>query len=364
MARTRAAILEHFDEDVARLLAGTQKDTLIELDRMSRFLRNFLLMQDIEKFEAINATTLRKINICGGDASPSPSILPVLNERAPARGAPTTDSGNAKNMAKFTATPSAGTPRNAPNTNDHIYNLNWKLAEQNHQIFLRKDLPIVQDLLQQVSRKNLPLATLRFQNAASIHFFRDHPNLKGTISLDKLKSAALDCEEHLVLTALTQDGTALDDALVERLMELDATILPERIWNPPELDTRRTQNIAQKNAEIDARNKEYFLEECEKLDANSAALKNGLESELRELDTEIQDKTAALKKNLHLPLAQIVEHQKEIATLKEKRTKMRADLFRREDEIDKQNDDLQKSIRKRLKASTQVEHIWTISFEV
>jgi len=316
MTAARQSILENFDEEVAARLKGCNDQTMAGLDKFSRWLCNFFMMQGASH------------------------VKPLDQWRFSYSG----------------------------NGNSRIYNLQWKDAERQGDVFLRKDDPLLQEWLDQAMNAPLSPATIRFDYTNSpehrISFLENHPNIRGTLSIDKLTYNGFETEEHLIFSVLTDDGTALDDDLINRIMELPATIIGDRHNEPAELDELRRANTEARQAEIERINKEYFLQECEKLDAYSEDLKEGLQRELKDLGKQITEKKRLLRSSTDRPLAEMLEIKDEINRLEELRKKKRRELYEREDEIDTANERLQDEIRSKLAGTSQIEHIMTISFEI
>jgi hypothetical protein len=95
-----------------------------------------------------------------------------------------------------------------------------------------------------------------------------------------------------------------------------------RIWT-----SRKVQVLR----EINQRNLGYFEQEVEKLDAWADDLKLGLEQEIKGIDFEIKEvrRTAAISPTLEEKLS----HQKRQRELEAKRSKLRRELFTRQDEL-------------------------------
>ncbi len=316
MTAARQSILENFDEEVAARLKGCQEDTLAGLDKFSRWLCNFFIMHGAERVEPLDQWRLAY----------------------------------------------------ASEGHSATYNIQWKDAERQGDIFLRRDDSLVQKWLEQAMSAPLPGATVRFNHTNSpehkISFLESHPNLRGTLSVDKLSYTGFETEEHLIFTVVTEDGTEVDEDIVNRFMELPATVIGDCEPETAELNEKRRTGIALRQAKIEEENKKYFLEECAKLDAYSEDLKEGLQRELKELGKEITEKKRIFKSSTDRPLAEMLDMKEEINRLEERRKKMRRELYEREDEIDSANERLQDEIRSKLAGTSKAEHIMTISFEI
>lgn len=234
MVSTRQTILENFDEEVASRLKGCQERTLLGLDQFSRWLYYFFLMQGAQRVEPLSQFRIRYHR----------------------------------------------------NGKDIYYNLKWKDAEQQGDIFLRRDDPICQDWLAEAVKAEVPPTSLRFhysQHDKKIGFFDTHPGLTGILSMDKVTNKSINTEEHLLFTVITQDGVHLDEGIINQMMELPATWVNLAPVVPPQLSTLRQSSYHARLAQIEEENKQFFLAEAEKLDAFAEDLKQGLQRDLQEL---------------------------------------------------------------------------------
>lgn len=316
MTAARQSILENFDDEVAARLKGCQRDTLARLDKFSRWLCNFFIMQGAERVKPLEQWRfLYRIN-----------------------------------------------------GSTETYNVQWKDAEKQGDIFLRRDDPMCQAWLTQALSKTIAPEAIRFNHTNSrehrISFLEAHPNLRGVLSVDKLVYRGFETEEHLIFSVVTEDGTKVDNDMVNRIMELPAEIIGEAGEDATELDTLRQANLEKQKTEIERINKEYFLAECAKLDAFREDLKDGLQRELKDLSKEITEKKRIFKASTDKTLAEMLEMKEEISRMEEKRKKLRREIYDREDEIDMQNDRLQGEIHAKLEGAFTLENIMTISFEI
>jgi F0F1-type ATP synthase membrane subunit b/b' len=106
----------------------------------------------------------------------------------------------------------------------------------------------------------------------------------------------------------------------------------------------------------------YFEQEVEKLDAWADDLKLGLEQEIKFIDVEIKEirRTAATSSTLEEKLA----HQKRQRELEGKRTKLRRELFNRQDEVEAQRSDLIAQLEKQLQQQVEERVLFTIEWEL
>ena len=234
MTEARQSILENFDEDVSKRLKGCHDDTKAGLDKFSRWLWDFVMMRGAKRIE------------------PSSQWRFVYNE-----------SGKEKK----------------------IYNLRWKDAEAQQDVFLRRDDQLCQKWLNEAMNESVPAVAIQFEHAYlplkdHISFLDVHPDLKGIISIDKLVHKGISNEEHLIVSVAAECGTSVDNETFDRMMELRAKVIGECPPETSELISARQFSIQQKKDEIAERNKQYFLDQVEKLDAYSEDLNlHGLEKD-------------------------------------------------------------------------------------
>ena len=106
----------------------------------------------------------------------------------------------------------------------------------------------------------------------------------------------------------------------------------------------------------------YFDQEVQKLDAWADDLKLGLEQEIKAIDAEIKEvrRTAATSPTLEEKLA----HQKRQRELEAKRTKLRRELFARQDEVESQRNDLITQLEVQLQLQVVEHTLFTIEWEL
>lgn len=312
----RQSILENFDEEVSIRLSDCQKNTISSLDTFSQWMYYFFLIHGAERVEPLD-------------------------------------------MWRFKYKSPDGTTK--------TYNLKWKEAETAGDIFLRKEAPFFKAWLAEAINAPLSPVNILFDTSKSkrkISFFDSHLHMKGLLSIDKMSYDGLGEEEHLVFTVTTKDKTKLDEDLINRLLEIPATITGPCPKESAAFSKQRSKNLYKQQTQIEKANKQYYLNECEKLDAYSEDLKNGLERDIKELRKEISVKRKAFKASTNLPLKEMLDLKDEINKLEKKRKEMQRDLYDKQDAIDDENDRLQEEIRKKLEGKIVTEHIMTISFEV
>jgi hypothetical protein len=314
--QARQSILENFDEEVAARLKHCQSDTIASLGKFSQWIYYFFMIHGAERVEPLDKWRLRLKTFDG---------------------------------------------------HERTYNLNWQDADEEGDIFLRREDPLYESWLSEALHEELPPVHIKFdydECTRHISFFDNHPGLSGILSIDKLSYSGIGDEEHLVFSAVTEDGTVVDDEMLNAMLELPAETAGQC---PPETESlvkMRQERIAMQQQKIENENKQYFLDECAKLDAYSEDLKEGLQRNLKELKKLIAEKRKTFRASTSLPLEEMLALKDEINKLDEKRKKMQREIYNHEDEIEQQNQRLQDEMQEKLKGNCQTEHIMTISFEI
>ena len=315
MTQARRSILENFDEEVAARLKECQGNTVASLDKFTQWVYYFFLIHGAERVEPLDQWRLKL-----------------------------TDNGV-----------------------ERTYNLKWKDAEEDGDVFLRREDPIYASWLEEALAQPLPPAHLRFDHTHSernISFLTAHPNLRGMLSIDKLAYEGIGEEEHLVFSVVTEDGTQVDDETINRILELPASVAGACPEEGAELRAMREQRLGLQKQAVEDANKKYYLEECEKLEAYSEDLKEGLQHELKDLKKAITEKKKIFRASTSLPLREMLEMKDEINKMEARYKKMQRELYAREDEIDEEKERLQEEIRQKLQGKCAKVHIMTIGFEV
>lgn len=315
MTAARQSILENFDEEVAARLHSCQAETVASLDKFTQWIYYFFMAHGAKRMEPLEQWRMKI----------------------------------------------------ADDDTERVYNLKWKDAEEEGDVFLRREEPLYDAWLNEAEALELPDAAIRFHHTTSdrnISFFSTHPGLKGVLSIDKISYDGLGQEEHIVFTSIVDGGLSLDDEIINSMLELPAEIIGDCPPESKELIEQRNRRFAIQQQMVEDANRQFYLDECDKLDAYSEDLKDALGREMKELKKLIVEKKKELRSSTQLPLNQVVAMKDEINKLDKKRKTMQRDIYAKEDEIDMQKDKLQEEIRQKLNGKTEITHLMTIAFEV
>jgi len=175
-------------------------------------------------------------------------------------------------------------------------------------------------------------------------------------------------EQHLLVAAGTTDGVVLTEEDPEKLLRLPAIQSPSPLagegWGEG-VSTLAHDVEARKLAllrDINQRNLGYFEQEVQKLDAWADDLKLGLEQQIKAIDVQIKEvrRSAAIAPTLEEKLA----HQKHQRDLEATRSKLRRELFARQDEVEAQRNDLITQLEVQLQQQVEERTLFTIAWEL
>ena len=230
--------------------------------------------------------------------------------------------------------------------------------------------PLAQYAIQSAKDRPLPCLALEFhysQHQGNISVLEPHLGTSGwlSIALFSINSLGQD-EDHLIHTLLTDDGEQLPQELAKRLLTLPMSTKgePQALLEAPPaaVENLRARQQKQIQHDISERNAHFFEQETTKLDHWADDLKIGLESEIKEIDTNIRE--ARKSSSLATKLEDKITAQKLLKKLETQRKDKRRSLFDAQDNIDEQRDQLITSIESKLETSTSLEELFAIRFKI
>jgi len=323
MTRTRQQLLEHFDDEVREKLKVRDETSKAYLNRYER-----LLMQLTRHELDGNAEFV-------GDASFKLNALPFAQPTPPIP------------LGLYEL------PRRSGEA--HLYRLNHPLAEI---------------LVAQAKARDLPAAEIQFdygRHDGKVTLLEPLVGKTGWLTLSLFSVESLDqSEDHLIFSALTDDGQELDEEVAQRLMTLpcasDPCLHTAGVTAPGVLDTLTHSRQAAIQRTISERNARFFEAEADKLDGWADDLKVGLEREIKELDRQIKE--ARRGATTALTLEDKLAGQKQIKALEAQRNQKRRSLFDAQDQVDRQRDELIVRIESKLAQTTRGERLFAVRWRL
>lgn len=319
MKETEAKLLENFDEQIFELLKVQRQKAEEQLDRIARLFWRLThhMLADIARFDDDNLSfTLNN--------PPQPKIPTGLYQL----------------IRKGEQVPD----------NAHTYRLTHPLGEYVLDSGRRLDVPVAEitfDLTNYPHRVSV-LDTLQSRS--------------GWLELNLLELESFQREEHLVFTALADDGTRLDQEACERLFNVNAQVSGEADKPPQTLmDTAGRQLEAALSRALEENN-EYFQREREKLDQWAEDQVHSAEQQLE--DTKIKIRDTKRKARTAETIEEQKQFQEEIKTLERQQRRQRQAIFDVEDEIEQRRDDLIEALERRMHQKSTTHHVFRIRWKL
>lgn len=323
MVKTRQLLLENFDEEVQDKLRIRADDSSKARNRYERMLMDLTRAElgDHAEFDADGFTLLH---------SPSAELDGVA-------------------LGRYEL------PRRSGDS--HLYRIGHPLAAW---------------IAQQAIGRQLPSCRLVFDYdgfGTQVSTLKAHRGNSGWLTVSLISVDALgQQEQHLIVAATTAQGVALAEDDPEKLLRLPAHQKAADLLMSQEAATDGTlaADLASRKVqilrEINQRNLGYFEQELLKLDAWADDLKLGLEQEIKGIDFEIKEvrRTAAISPTLEEKLS----HQKRQRELETKRSKLRRELFARQDAIESERNDLISALEIQMQQQVHELTLFTIEWEL
>ncbi len=247
-----------------------------------------------------------------------------------------------------------GSPDNRPIEDAHIY---------------RPNHPLAKCLIESICNLNLSVAHLTFDytnHSQTITSIIELVGRTGWITLNKLTIDSAEYEDHLILSAITDDGANISQEQAERLFSLSAIIAESIPAQDKQSESLLIKKYEERKAdvldEISLRNATFFGEEMIKLDAWADDLKDAVERAIKERDKEIRQvrKDAKLAPTLEEKLLL----QKQQKKLEAQRNKDRRELFEKQDQVDARREEMILAIEERLTKNIRENLLFTIRWIV
>ena len=234
--------------------------------------------------------------------------------------------------------------------------------------------PLARWIAQQAQGRALGPARLVFDydaHGTQVSTLKAYRGQTGWLTLKLVSVEALgEQEQHLVAAACTADGRTLAEDDPDKLLRLPAHEQPAGLFSAPDAARMALMALmadvdARKQAllqGINLRNLGYFDQEVRKLDAWADDLKLGLEQEIKAIDAEIKDvrRTAATSPTLEDKLT----HQRRQRELEGRRSKLRRELFTRQDQVEADRNDLIEQLEVQLRQQVQEQTLFTIEWQL
>ncbi len=228
--------------------------------------------------------------------------------------------------------------------------------------------PLAQHILEQAKTLHTPTCEVTIQYSGGTKKFSVLESLvgkSGWLMCGKFSVRALEEEDHILLTGMTENGAALDTAQMERFFDLPG-VQGQELTLPSEVENQLDNLcIVQQKfiiAELGKKNAELFEIEIDKLDHWADDRRASLKVELEDLDEAIKEirKAARLAPNLPDKL----EKQQALRKMETRRNEAWHNFDLASKELEKQKDDLLDDISKRLEQNTESNTLFVIHWKL
>jgi len=228
--------------------------------------------------------------------------------------------------------------------------------------------PLAQRIISNVKEKELDDIEINFNYSNSgkkITILNSLIGKSGWLMGKILTISALEDEDHIVLSAISDDGNLLDQDQSSRLFSLDGA-LGERVSLPVQISSKledifETQNSAIKQGIIE-RNSGIFNLEIEKLDKWADDNRVALKTKMNELDNKIKEKKKEARLSSNLP--EKLQMRKDLQALEKKYDAMWKEYEDQAKDIEKRKDGLIDELEGRLSQNIESKKLFTIKWRI
>jgi len=254
-----------------------------------------------------------------------------------------------------------------PFPNQNIESGPYRIGKQIEDAHIyRTGHPLAELILNQVKNIQLTNSNIEFDYSNFGQLISPIKNLVGKSGLFKVSQLTIDTlesEDHIILTAIDENGDQIDHEICKNFFKLGwKTITPYIEIDKNSLERLEQNSIIDISAHIDQKNAVFYDEEDEKLEKWAEDVKTSLEIQLKQMDIDLKSMKTSAKKVLNL--SEKLTLKKEIVDLEMKRNLMRQKLFVSQDEIGKKKEELIDKVRARLNQNSTLTELFTIKFNV
>jgi ERCC4-related helicase len=188
---------------------------------------------------------------------------------------------------------------------------------------------------------------------------------KGWLTCSRMTVSALETEDVIVFSALSEDAASVDEVQCRRLFDLPASVgsaCPVPATFASTLDAAQAQRRQALLDETTNRNGRWFETEIEKLDRWAEDRRSSLKAELDKLDEAFKEAKKAARLAPTLP--EKLERQRAARTLETKREEAWRAYDEASRDIDRQKDSLLDEVSHRLEQHILEERLFTLRWRV
>ncbi len=226
--------------------------------------------------------------------------------------------------------------------------------------------PLAQAVIAAAAERELPEVSVEFSYSGQTRMaarLEPFVGKSGRLLATKLSVSGSDAQDHIILAAVTTDGTPVPEDAVRRLFDLPAEISPagtdivdDRVRHMAE---RRKNEILEG---LSARQAEWFDEEIEKLDGWAEDKRRGLKAELKDYDDLINEFKKQARTAPTLP--EKLEVQKKLRDLDKKRDEAWREYDASAKDVERHKDELLDRVEEQLRQTVADDVLFSICWSV
>jgi hypothetical protein len=159
-------------------------------------------------------------------------------------------------------------------------------------------IPLAQKVLERAKATETPMRCVSFDLSGSgknISILDKFKGTSGWMTLRRIEIRSVDTEDQLVFGAIDDDGTHLDSEQCRRLFDLPATIEGDADADAPDMTGQVEVQRERFLGEIDRRNRRWFEQKTESVEAWAADKQSLLRAQVSEAEQAVADKRKAAR---------------------------------------------------------------------
>lgn len=259
--------------------------------------------------------------------------------------------------------------KKVPFESNHIIPGAYSLYNKDSEIFYRLGHPLAKNVITTCIDKNLKNVEIIFNYSShqliNISIINELVGKEGFINLKKLSVCSFECEDYLVFSGITNDKIILDDEQCKRIITLPAHLGSEIKIEENIFTQLNSIFLERKNKLLETKKRldnDLSKEESLKLERWAEDIINNAENEVKTTKNRIRELTRSLSdlNNEH----DILEVNKQIRELENKKRKQRQNIFELEDITDKKRNEIIDKLNGRMQQAIKTEDIFTIKWKL
>lgn len=242
----------------------------------------------------------------------------------------------------------------------------YYLGQHDHAGYkLRLAHPLTQHILLQAKNHRASPASIVFNYSGATSKSRGLEkwlNQSGSLTVAlHTRSSKAQTEEHLLVTARTDNDEQLPTELAQKILDLPAQVEHELpVLNPDKKQVQ--QEIQLLTKKLRKRDTTYFREQADKFDAWAADMRRSARMKISKLDKAIRSIRQEIRHETDIE--QELKHRQKLRKLEKSRDMHELDYRKKVREIDTQTDELLDTIEQSLEAIETTEYLFTIQWRL